>query len=638
MRVSLRAGSVLLGVARGVRRRLSTVTRWPRTALARRRRPDARPAEPGRGGHGRRGRLGGSPGAPASGYGHRRARRRPRPGAWRCAGPAGPAGEIAGLVPAQAVDRPPPVLRIAGVELAGVAGGSPEPARIAGSQQRLLTPWFDAAAAAPVLPYQAPGADAGGRRARALAGLFGQGWLLWRAPVALVRRIMLVTLGWLGLCAAALCWLPPRWADVVAFAAFTGLGSGAVILSGRLDADLAVARAPRRDPLATWVVAVAVLLPALYPTVIGLPLCWLAGRTDPVRPPHLRVFHAARLGIAGFCASSVHVLASGSSGPFGVRDLVGTGRASAALLAAVAVYTAIAALPGIGMSRAGRGEARQAAGPDLGRAAGPDLGRAAGHGVGHLAGHLAGQGAGHLAGHGVDATRAGRCVRAHRDRHEALPARIAELCSSVIVAVLWAASPLLLLAVPPPMLALQRSLVHTDLLHAARSDAKTRLANPAYWRQVAERELGRVGRSRRPMSVLLVDIDHFKRVNDRFGHLVGDIILLAVADTLRGMTRPRDLVGRFGGEEFVVLLSEVGGEHALDVAEQIRRQVARTRCRLDGHPPLSVTVSVGVATHTHHGPPSDLATLLARADNALYSAKADGRNRVAFAEPLFTSA
>ncbi len=530
-------------------------------------------------------------------------------------------------MPAQAVDRAPPMRRIAGLEIAGVAGGPPEPDRIAGPHQRLLTPWFDAAAAAPVVPYQAagvpgvvgpPGTDVAGQRPRALAGLFGRDWLLWRAPVALVRRIVLVTLGWLGLCAAALSWLPPRWADVLAFAAFTGLGSVAVILSGRLDADLAVARVPRRDLLATWVIAVAVLLPALYPTVIGLPLCWLAGRTDPVRPPHLRVFHAARLGIAGFCASSVHVLASGSSGPFGVRDLVGTGRASAALLAAVAVYTVIVALPGIGLARAGHGDGRQEAGPDLGQAAG--------------------HGPGHLAGHGVDATRAGRCVRAHRDRHEVLPARIAELCSSVIVAVLWAASPLLLLAVPPPMLALQRSLVHTDLLHAARSDAKTRLANPAYWRQVAERELGRVGRSRRPMSVLLVDIDHFKRVNDRFGHLVGDIILLAVADTLRGMTRPRDLVGRFGGEEFVVLLSEVGGEHALDVAEQIRRQVARTRCRLDGHPPLSVTVSVGVATYTHHGPQSDLATLLAQADNALYTAKADGRNRVAFAEPLFTPA
>ncbi|MCK9896424.1 hypothetical protein MXD60_17810, partial [Frankia sp. AgB32] len=347
MRVPLRAGSVLLGVARGVRRRLSRVTRWSRTALVRRRRTDGRPADPARAPRSRPGRRGGPPGAPRTGHGHRRG---PRSRVRARAGPHGEDGEITGLVPTQAVDGPPP-RRLAGLEragLAGLAGGEPEPARTLDPHTRLLAPWVDVAvagAAAPVVPYRSAGAcgAATAGRLRARVGRGWQGWPLWRAPVPVVRRIVLVTLGWLGLCSVALFELPPRWADVVAFAAFTGLGSVAVILSGRLDADLAVARAPRRDLLATWVVAVAVLSPALYPTVIGLPLCWLAGRTDPVRPPHLRVFHAARLGIAGFCASSAHVLASGISGPFGIRDLVGTPRAAAALLAAITVYTVIAA-------------------------------------------------------------------------------------------------------------------------------------------------------------------------------------------------------------------------------------------------------------------------------------------------------
>ncbi|EIV93089.1 GGDEF domain-containing protein [Frankia sp. QA3] len=429
--------------------------------------------------------------------------------------------------------------------------------------------------------------------------------MLWRAPRAVVRRVVGVTLCWAALVGVALAGLRPRWVDVLAFAAFVALGGFAVVVSGRLGADLTVSPAARHDLLATWAVAVAVLLPPFYPTVIGLPLCWLAGRADPVRPPHLRMFQAAALGIAGFCASSVHLLLSPSRGPFTVEGLVGSGSAALAFLSAVAVYPLVAGLPGVGMARAGRGDGLNAwlcgpPGADVHRPAGPP----------------------------ARVPRPGR--------RELVPARAAEICSSIVVAVLWAASPFLMLAVTPPVLLLQRSLLHADLLQAARSDAKTRLANAAYWRQVAEREIGRAARAGRPLSVLLVDIDHFKRVNDRFGHLIGDVILLAVADALRAAARPRDLVGRFGGEEFVILLTEVGREHALDIAERIRRQVAGTHCRLDGRPPLSVTVSVGVATH--HGPPGDLSTLIARADTALYRAKADGRNRVRLADPLCTPA
>ncbi len=190
-----------------------------------------------------------------------------------------------------------------------------------------------------------------------------------------------------------------------------------------------------------------------------------------------------------------------------------------------------------------------------------------------------------------------------------------------------------MLTATPPALLLQRSLLHAELLQAARTDAKTRLANPAYWREAAEKEVLRIRRAGRPLSVLIVDIDHFKRVNDQFGHLTGDAVLVCVADALRAATRPRDLVGRFGGEEFVIMLCETDLDNAARAADRIRRQVAGMRCRVNGQSAgvvhVSVTVSVGVATAT--GADVDLPALLETADAALYRAKADGRNCVRLA-------
>ncbi|WP_198535998.1 GGDEF domain-containing protein, partial [Pseudofrankia saprophytica] len=230
-------------------------------------------------------------------------------------------------------------------------------------------------------------------------------------------------------------------------------------------------------------------------------------------------------------------------------------------------------------------------------------------------------------------------------RRPAVGMAVAELCSGVAIAALWAANPLLMLAAVPPALLLASSLPPDELLAAARTDPKTGLANAVWWREVAEAELARSLRAGRPLSVLLVDIDHFKRVNDRHGHLFGDTVLVAVADALRAATRPWDLVGRFGGEEFVVLLTDVDLPTAADVAERIRRQVAAVRCPLDAPSPLGpgvgddgdgeavgVTVSVGAAACE---PGAGLASALGRADAALYRAKAAGRDRVhlALADP-----
>jgi diguanylate cyclase (GGDEF)-like protein len=140
--------------------------------------------------------------------------------------------------------------------------------------------------------------------------------------------------------------------------------------------------------------------------------------------------------------------------------------------------------------------------------------------------------------------------------------------------------------------------------------------------------------------VLVLDLDHFKVVNDTHGHLAGDQVLAAIADALRNEVRDRDLVGRFGGEEFVVLLSGLPGgtEAGVEaVAERIRRRVAELRVEIptaDG--PLSIagiSVSVGGAVQPGgHG--GDLRALLQIADAALYAAKRAGRNAVRMGQPL----
>jgi diguanylate cyclase (GGDEF)-like protein len=142
------------------------------------------------------------------------------------------------------------------------------------------------------------------------------------------------------------------------------------------------------------------------------------------------------------------------------------------------------------------------------------------------------------------------------------------------------------------------------------------------------------GRSGRPLTVAMVDIDHFKKVNDTWGHLAGDQVLAAIARVLAGQLRSYDVAGRFGGEEFAVLLPGATGATARLVAERLRSAIAATR-PLPGST-LRVTVSIGVAAAIPA--PEDCQDLVAAADEALYEAKQAGRNQVRLAEqPLVDS-
>lgn len=160
----------------------------------------------------------------------------------------------------------------------------------------------------------------------------------------------------------------------------------------------------------------------------------------------------------------------------------------------------------------------------------------------------------------------------------------------------------------------------------ATTDPLTGVYNRRTFKELAEPHLSRSRRSRVPLSLLMLDLDHFKRVNDTYGHLAGDEVLKAFADLVRGCLRKEDLLARYGGEEFVVLLPGSSQAAATALAERIRDQVAANPLGGTDHR-VRVTVSVGVASEAGDTLPS-LESMLGRADEALYRAKADGRNRV----------
>ena len=166
----------------------------------------------------------------------------------------------------------------------------------------------------------------------------------------------------------------------------------------------------------------------------------------------------------------------------------------------------------------------------------------------------------------------------------------------------------------------------------AVTDELTRLYNRRYFHVSLDREISRSRRYARPISLLMMDIDHFKQVNDNFGHLVGDEVIAGVAGVLRQVTRVTDIAARYGGEEFAVILPETDRNKAFDCARKLRKKIeAKTFMVPDGRT-IQVTVSVGVASLPANETAVDADhadTLVNSADKALYEAKEDGRNRVA---------
>jgi diguanylate cyclase (GGDEF)-like protein len=214
-------------------------------------------------------------------------------------------------------------------------------------------------------------------------------------------------------------------------------------------------------------------------------------------------------------------------------------------------------------------------------------------------------------------------------RREPLYNDLTEICIGVVIAYGVMTNPLVAVFALPFVTLLQRSLRHDQLVHASRIDGKTGLLNAGTWEREAATQVARAGRTRTPLAVALVDIDHFKAVNDTYGHLVGDRALREVGDAFRLLLREYDLIGRFGGEEFVLLLPQTRENDAYRIAERIRTYIAGAPVRAADEPgvdPVRLTVSIGVAALDSYR--RDLTELLAAADGALYRAKQAGRNQV----------
>ena len=163
---------------------------------------------------------------------------------------------------------------------------------------------------------------------------------------------------------------------------------------------------------------------------------------------------------------------------------------------------------------------------------------------------------------------------------------------------------------------------------AAMVDSLTGIANRRAFLLDGEELMKRHAWDPCPAAVLVIDLDHFKSINDRFGHAIGDRVLQVFAEAVKGNVRSCDLIGRLGGEEFAAVLYNISRDRALVVAERIRESFAAAAVEVDGRPVLA-TVSIGVVVN--HDRPLDVPDLLAQADQALYHAKERGRNRVEIA-------
>lgn len=212
----------------------------------------------------------------------------------------------------------------------------------------------------------------------------------------------------------------------------------------------------------------------------------------------------------------------------------------------------------------------------------------------------------------------------------ALAIDLALALTGASVAALWMTYPEALpLAVGPVTLACAALWIPV-LRHASRTDAKTGLFNYSHVRHLMSVAVASAQRSRRPASVIMVDLDHLRAVNNRHGHLVGDELIAAVAGVLTELTEGRGSAGRFGGEEFCAVLPGLDSGATREIAEEIRRRVAE-RHTVDGDDLPAISVSIGVASCPEHG--DDVDAVLHAADMALYDAKLGGRDRVRVAPP-----
>ncbi len=175
-------------------------------------------------------------------------------------------------------------------------------------------------------------------------------------------------------------------------------------------------------------------------------------------------------------------------------------------------------------------------------------------------------------------------------------------------------------------LSIANARLRESLLQQAIRDPLTGLFNRRYFDESIAREVARAFRAKKPLSIVMADIDHFKKFNDRFGHAAGDEVLKAVSRCIKSSVRASDIVCRYGGEEFIVALQDANLPDAVNRAEQIRKTISSTPLDFEGKTLGHVTMSFGVSEYPIHGEQPE--RFIKEADMALYEAKKEGRNRV----------
>ncbi len=199
-----------------------------------------------------------------------------------------------------------------------------------------------------------------------------------------------------------------------------------------------------------------------------------------------------------------------------------------------------------------------------------------------------------------------------------------------IVAVLWGINPFLIVPALLPLVLMYRALLIPALKQQAQTDGKTGLLNSRHFAEVFAEELERTRRARRPLAMIMADLDLLRAINNTYGHLAGDVVLAGIGEAIRKTIRGNDIAGRFGGEEFAIILPELESAEARALAERIRLAIEALRFDVATSPtPIRATMSLGVACFPADG--DSTTSLTQAADVAVYQAKLNGRNRVVMA-------
>ena len=201
------------------------------------------------------------------------------------------------------------------------------------------------------------------------------------------------------------------------------------------------------------------------------------------------------------------------------------------------------------------------------------------------------------------------------------------LCMGAATALIWLINPFAIPLILLPLYLIYTTLKVPALERKTKIDAKTGLNNAKYFAEVLEKEIERADRFDRPLTVVLADLDLLRHINNTYGHLAGDEVLIGVANLLQNFVREYDIVARFGGEEFIILMPETTPQEAYQHIEDIRIAVERTEFSIPtGIKPIHVTVSFGIAGRTRFSETAN--EIVHNADSALYHSKLEGRNRV----------